>query len=76
MMCGYYILQTTAEDLEPTEVETHYKGLKFVEEAFRELKDFVEIRPIFHWKDRQVKTHVFLCIGTSAKIYNKYGSTN
>jgi len=61
-LCGYYILQTTKVDLVDKEVETHYKQLKFVEDAFRQLKDLVEIRPIFHWKDRRVKTHIFLCI--------------
>ena len=61
-LCGYYILQTTKVDLVDKEVETHYKQLKFVEDAFRQLKDLVEIRPIFHWKERRVKTHIFLCI--------------
>jgi len=26
------------------------------------LKELVEIRPIFYYKDRRVKTHIFLCI--------------
>jgi transposase len=62
LLCGYYLLQTTVENLKDSEIEEHYKGLKFVEEAFRQLKDLVDIRPIFHWKDRRVKTHIFLCI--------------
>jgi len=61
-LCGYYFLKTTVVDMEEEEVEEHYKGLKLVEDAFRQLKDLVEIRPIFHWKDRRVKTHIFLCI--------------
>ncbi|MEI6157814.1 MAG: IS1634 family transposase, partial [Atribacterota bacterium] len=50
-LCGYYILKTTASDLKDEEVERHYKGLKWVEDSFRELKDLVEVRPIFHWKE-------------------------
>ena len=61
-LCGYYILQTTKVDLLDKQVETYYKQLKFVEDAFRQLKDLVEIRPIFHWKERRVKTHILLCI--------------
>ena len=48
--------------MEEKEIEQHYKSLKFVEEAFRQLKQLIEIRPIFHWKERRVRTHVFLCI--------------
>ncbi len=61
-LCGYYILKTTVQDMEEGEIEAHYKGLKFVEDAFRQLKELVEIRPIFHWRERRVKVHVFLCI--------------
>jgi transposase len=68
-LCGYYLLQITVENLKDSKIEEHYKGLKFAEEAFQQagwcyqqLKDLVDIRPIFHWKDRRVKTHIFLCI--------------
>ena len=39
-----------------------FKVLKPVERIFRELKDLIEIKPVFHWKDRRVRTHIFLCI--------------
>jgi len=39
--------------MEEKEIEQHYKSLKFVEEAFRQLKQLIEIRPIFHWKERR-----------------------
>ncbi len=58
-LCGYYILETTKIEMKEKEVEENYKRLKYVERAFRELK---EIRPIFHWKERRVRTHIFLCI--------------
>lgn len=61
-LCGYYILKTTKIDMSDEEVENNYKQLKMVEEAFRELKEIVEIRPIFHYKNRRVRTHIFLCI--------------
>lgn len=63
-LCGYYILETTItqKQMKDEEVENNYKELKHLEKAFEELKDVVEIRPIYHWKERRVKTHVFLCI--------------
>jgi len=39
-----------------------FKVLKPVERIFRELKDLIEIRPVFHWKDKRVRIYIFLCI--------------
>jgi len=39
--------------MEEKEIEQHYKSLKFVKEAFRQLKQLIKIRPIFHWKERR-----------------------
>ena len=61
-LCGYYVLETTEVGMSDSEVEENYKKLQQVERIFRELKDLIEIRPVFHWKDRCVRTHVFLCI--------------
>lgn len=32
-----------------------------MERAFKDIKDFLQIRPIFHYADRRVRTHVFIC---------------
>ena len=61
-LCGYYILETSEVDLEDEKVEEHYKGLQEVEQVFRDLKDLIDIRPVYHWIDRRVKTHIFLCL--------------
>ena len=61
-LCGYYILETTKTEMEDKKVENCYKQLKQVEESFRQLKKLVQIKPVFHWKERMVKTHAFLCI--------------
>jgi len=26
------------------------------------LKDLIDIRPVYHWIDRRVETHIFLCL--------------
>ena len=40
-----------------------YKSLSQVESAFRSLKNIdLKIRPIYHWKDDRIKSHVFLCM--------------
>ena len=45
-----------------------------MEDSFRQLKDLVEIRPIFHWKERRVKTHILLCL-LAQTVVNKIKDT-
>jgi transposase len=59
---GYYFLQTDAPDLDPSAMLGAYKTLQQVEHAFRELKDTIELRPIYHYADARVRGHVFVCV--------------
>jgi len=58
---GKYVLRTTT-DLPAEEVALAYKNLLWIERLFRDLKDLLETRPIFHHlvKDN-VKGHIFGC---------------
>ena len=38
------------------------KAFKRFWRAWRDLKDIVEIRPIFHWRDKRVETHIYICL--------------
>ena len=60
---GWYLLHTncTAPACAKEQVLAHYKGLLDVEEAFCELKSFLEVRPVFHWRADRVRNHVRLC---------------
>jgi transposase len=70
-LCGYYILKTTLVDKKEEEIEENYKQLRAVEATtFRELKELVKIMPIYHWRDRRVRIHVFLCI-LAQQVVNK-----
>lgn len=58
---GKYVLRTTTE-LPTDEVALAYKHLTWIERLWRDLKDVVELRPIFHWHKRDnVKGHIFVC---------------
>jgi hypothetical protein len=59
---GVYILKTNVQDLLPPEVVKAYKNLCQVEDAFREIKDFLKLRPIYHYSPTRVKGHVMLCV--------------
>jgi len=43
------------------QVLAHYKGLLDVEEAFYELKSYLEVRPVHHRRPDRVVNHVRLC---------------
>jgi transposase len=60
---GWYLLQTneSVEQCSGEQVLGHYKGLLDVEEAFCELKSYLEVRPIFHYRPDRVVNHVRLC---------------
>jgi transposase len=60
---GWYLLHTNCpvESCGKEEVLAHYKGLLDVEDAFCQLKSYLEVRPIFHWRPDRVRNHVRLC---------------
>ena len=60
---GWYLLHTNepAERCSGEQVLNHYKGLLDVEEAFCELKSYLEVRPVHHRRPDRVVNHVRLC---------------
>jgi len=57
---GKYVLRTTT-DLSAGEVTQAYKQLWRVERAFRELKHRLEVRLMYHWTDKRIRSHVMVC---------------
>ncbi len=60
---GWFLLRTNQSVQECNGQQTleHYKGLLQVEEAFCQLKSYLEVRPVFHWRPDRVINHVRLC---------------
>lgn len=60
---GWYLLHTNepVQKCSGEQVLGHYKGLLEVEEAFCELKSYLEVRPVHHWRPDRVVNHVRLC---------------
>ena len=60
---GWYLLHTneSVETCTGEQVLGHYKGLLDVEEAFCELKSYLEVRPVHHRRPDRVVNHVRLC---------------
>ena len=61
---GLYVVRTSVgpERLDSAAVVETYKRLAAVERDFRALKgDDLAVRPIFHWREDRVRSHLFLC---------------
>lgn len=58
---GKFFLQTNNKDMKSEAIIEAYKELWKIERGFRTLKNFIEVRPVFHWKSRRVRAHVFIC---------------
>jgi len=60
---GLYVLGTnaSAQQIPKSGVVTHYKNLLEVEDAFCHLKDYLRVRPVFHWRPDRVRNHVRIC---------------
>ena len=59
---GMMVLRTDSEKLSTAEVALGYRTLTQVEAAFKEIKNFIKLRPIRHWTDLRVKGHVAVCV--------------
>jgi len=57
---GRYLLHTNLTDTDPARLWTFYTQLVRVEEAFRNLKGDLEIRPIYHQKEKRIEAHIFV----------------
>jgi hypothetical protein len=60
-----YVIRTSLlpETLTAEQTVSAYKDLSQVEWAFRSLKTMdLQLRPIHHWKDDRIRSHVFLCM--------------
>ena len=57
---GRYLLRTNLTETDPAKLWHFYLQLVAVEEAFKNLKGDLAIRPIFHQLDRRIEAHIFI----------------
>jgi transposase len=57
---GKYVIATGETALSVSEVVAIYKELSDVERGFRQLKDVLAMRPIYHQIEPRVKAHIFV----------------
>jgi transposase len=57
---GKYVIMTTEKKLGVLDAVAMYKELTDVESGFRQLKDVMALRPIYHQIEIRVKAHIFV----------------
>lgn len=57
---GRYLLRTNLTESDPTELWSLYLQLVAVEEAFKNLKGDLAVRPIFHQNEQRIEAHIFV----------------
>jgi len=57
---GRYLLRTNLTEEDPVKLWEYYTQLTQVEEAFKNLKGDLALRPIYHQKEDRVEAHIFV----------------
>ena len=57
---GRYLLRTNIKDTDPAKLWEFYLQLNEVEQAFKELKGELALRPIYHQLQSRVEAHIFV----------------
>src|ERR1700693_4174891 len=57
---GRYLLRTNLAENDPALLWQYYTQLVAVEEAFKNLKGDLAIRPVFHQEERRIEAHIFI----------------
>lgn len=57
---GQYLLRTNLTEQDPAKLWSYYLQLVAVEEAFKNLKSDLALRPIHHQKEGRIEAHIFI----------------
>jgi hypothetical protein len=57
---GTYLLRTNLAAANPEELWKQYIVLTEVEQVFKELKNDLDIRPVYHQRDDRIESHIFV----------------
>ncbi|ABR46677.1 transposase, IS4 family protein [Alkaliphilus metalliredigens QYMF] len=58
---GYFYIVTNKVEMNPADIMVAYKSLYKIEESFRILKTNLKARPVYHFKERRIRSHFLIC---------------
>lgn len=59
---GMLMLETTDMETSAEEIVKRYKELAEIERGWRSLKSTLLLRPVYHWTERRIRAHIFVCV--------------
>jgi transposase len=58
---GKYLLRTSDPHLSTEDIALGYKQLLEVERGWRDMKQVIDLRPVYHRKEDRIRAHIILC---------------
>jgi Transposase DDE domain len=58
---GKYLLRSSDPHLSTEDIALGYKQLLVVERGWRDMKQVIDLRPVYHRKEERIRAHVLLC---------------
>ena len=58
---GKYLLRTSDPKMTAEDIALGYKQLLEVERGWKDLKQVIDLRPVYHRKEERIRAHVILC---------------
>jgi transposase len=59
---GMLMVGTTDLENPAEEIVKRYKELAEIERGWRSLKSSLDLRPVYHWTEKRIRAHVFVCV--------------
>ena len=61
LLDGKFLVSTSNMNLDAADVAMGYKQLFEIERVFRDMKNVLEIRPVYHRLDDRIRSHILIC---------------
>nr|WP_041303496.1 hypothetical protein [Kyrpidia tusciae] len=58
---GKFLIRTNTT-IPAGDVVLSYKTLMGIERAFRQIKNFLDVGPVYPWNEKRVRGHIFVCV--------------
>ena len=61
LLDGKFLVSTSNMNLDAADVAMGHKQLFEIERVFRDMKNVLEIRPVYHRLDDRIRSHILIC---------------
>lgn len=58
---GKWVILTNVAGVSPVTAGRYYQSLQQIERGFHDLKSLIAIRPVYHFTQKRIRAHVFVC---------------